>query len=524
VPAVRQAPLSDAFHRQTDGYRRPLVLLSYAAQSRLGIDAPSALHGANVALHAVNGVLLFCLCVALGVAPAVAAAGAAVFAVHPLCSAAVAYVSGRTDVLAAFFTLLAAWAVHLTRARNTPSGNRESGTSAFGESDGGVARSATREVLGSLAVACFVACAALSKESGLLAGPIAAGLWWMETGHGGGPVTARAAGRPTRVLVPLAALITSGVLFIAVAPPALESGAGLSLGVRLRAAGAALATYARLLVAPTGLHLDRLAPVGGASDAWLGAAGALAIVIALAIFLRRPSRATLGPAALALLAIPASNLLPIYPAIADRWVFAGEQLAYLPIAVLAVLAASVLARLSAVLVGSARARDAIVLAAAAAVVALSVAPVSARQAELADAETVYRNTLAHSPSPRACFNLGVALLGKGKFADAAELYERCVAVSPHDAKMFVQLGVAYQRSGERNKAEIAYARAIELDPDDPYAWSNYASLEAAAGFYPEARTKWEKALALAPGFAPALDGLAKLEAISERARGPRPPS
>jgi Flp pilus assembly protein TadD len=90
--------------------------------------------------------------------------------------------------------------------------------------------------------------------------------------------------------------------------------------------------------------------------------------------------------------------------------------------------------------------------------------------------------------------------------------------------MYVQLGVAYQRMGERNKAEIAYARAVELDANDPYAWSNYASLEAAAGFYPEARVKWEKALALAPGFPPALDGLAKLEALNERSHGPLPPS
>jgi tetratricopeptide (TPR) repeat protein len=292
----------------------------------------------------------------------------------------------------------------------------------------------------------------------------------------------------------------------------------------LRAAGAALATYARLLVAPTGLHLDRLAPVGGAADTWLGGAGAGAIVIALVAFVLRPSRMSFGIAALALLAVPASNLLPVYPAIADRWVFAGEQLAYMPIAVIGPLAACALAALSDVVAGSSLVRDAVVLAAAVVAVALSVAPVSARQAELADAEALYRNTLAHSPSPRACFNLGVTLLGKGNAAEAAELYERCRTLSPHDPKMYVQMGVAYQRSGERNKAEIAYARALELDPNDPYAWSNYASLEAAAGFYAEARTKWEKALVLVPGFPPALEGLAKLEAINERVRGPQPPS
>jgi len=69
--------------------------------------------------------------------------------------------------------------------------------------------------------------------------------------------------------------------------------------------------------------------------------------------------------------------------------------------------------------------------------------------------------------PRACFNLGVLLLATHRDADAAALYEDCIAISPNDAGMYVQLGVAYQRLGDRNRAELSFAKAIELAADDP---------------------------------------------------------
>ena len=46
-------------------------------------------------------------------------------------------------------------------------------------------------------------------------------------------------------------------------------------------------------------------------------------------------------------------------------------------------------------------------------------PVLARQRVLASEETAYRSTLAHSPSPRACFNLGVLLLDQRRDARVA---------------------------------------------------------------------------------------------------------
>ncbi|HXV77321.1 MAG TPA: hypothetical protein VD788_13465, partial [Candidatus Polarisedimenticolaceae bacterium] len=78
---------------------RPLVSLTFALQVRAGAGA-RALHLADLALHALSALLVMRLIERLGVARRWAFAGAAVFAVHPVQSEAVASVVGRADLMA----------------------------------------------------------------------------------------------------------------------------------------------------------------------------------------------------------------------------------------------------------------------------------------------------------------------------------------------------------------------------------------------------------------------------------------
>jgi len=103
---------------------RPLVNLTYAIDwSIWGLD-PFGFHLTNVLLHMVNVALVFLLAGRLTVdaarpsadpgAPAanlVAAATALVFAVNPMMTQAVGYISGRSELLCALFVLLACLAV-----------------------------------------------------------------------------------------------------------------------------------------------------------------------------------------------------------------------------------------------------------------------------------------------------------------------------------------------------------------------------------------------------------------------------
>ena len=482
IEQARTSGLRQLLGRTEGQYRRPLVLLSYHLQWRAGVATPASFHLMNALLHGINGALLYLVLVRLGLGIAVAGPACAVFIAHPLQSAAVAYVSGRSDLLAVLFTLAALYVVL-----------------------GAVAASERRAAAACIAVALAVVLAGAAKESGLVAGPLVAGLWCVVA-------TTRQWHRP---LLPASALAAAAITAAWVYPPALGQALQLGLATRLRAAGTTLLTDVRLLVAPVGLHLDRLTPTGGVLSllAGLGVAAAIGWIVLRA--LARPRELTVrrfGVLALAMSYAPVSNLVPVYPAIADRWVFTPEHFLYAPLAALAALASAGIARVfSSPVALAGRQRSGLAAAAvAAAVVMLSIVPVRARQSRLADAETVYRDTLAHSPSPRACFNLGVTLLTGERYDEAVETYERCTTISPNDAGVYAQLGAAYQQAHRPAEAAMAYERAVGLDPGNALAWSNYASLDAQSGAYEAARTKWRKALSLDPALMPARRGLEQL--------------
>ncbi|MCX8071768.1 MAG: tetratricopeptide repeat protein [Candidatus Binatia bacterium] len=85
----------------------PLVFSSYWLEYRLwGLDA-RGYHAVNAALHAANTALAFCLVRQWGFATVTAFSAAAVFALHPVQVASVAWISERKNVLSGFFLLLA---------------------------------------------------------------------------------------------------------------------------------------------------------------------------------------------------------------------------------------------------------------------------------------------------------------------------------------------------------------------------------------------------------------------------------
>jgi protein O-mannosyl-transferase len=89
-------------------YYRPLVTASYVIDAHFsGLD-PRGYHLTNVALYAVAGVLVHALLRTLALGPAIALAGALVFAVLPALAPAVAWIPGRNDSLLAVFAL-ASW-------------------------------------------------------------------------------------------------------------------------------------------------------------------------------------------------------------------------------------------------------------------------------------------------------------------------------------------------------------------------------------------------------------------------------
>ncbi len=87
----------------------PLVFTSYWVEFRLwGLD-PRGYHAVNVALHTASSLLVLALARGWGFSSWAAALAAAVFALHPVQVASVAWIAERKNTLGGFFFLLAFW-------------------------------------------------------------------------------------------------------------------------------------------------------------------------------------------------------------------------------------------------------------------------------------------------------------------------------------------------------------------------------------------------------------------------------
>jgi tetratricopeptide (TPR) repeat protein len=99
-------------------FYRPLVTLTYAIDWTIWGGAPGGFHATNLALHTAVVLLLAWLCRIAGAHPWSAAALATLFGTAPRLTESVAWIAGRTDVLAALFSFSAmAWALGGYRGR-----------------------------------------------------------------------------------------------------------------------------------------------------------------------------------------------------------------------------------------------------------------------------------------------------------------------------------------------------------------------------------------------------------------------
>ena len=102
-PQVLEFDIPGIFSMQ--GYR-PVRTLTHAVEWMLSGGKPGLFHADNILLHVLNVLLLFFFLKRITRSRIAALAGSLVFMVHPVQTAAVAYISGRKDLLATAFLLL----------------------------------------------------------------------------------------------------------------------------------------------------------------------------------------------------------------------------------------------------------------------------------------------------------------------------------------------------------------------------------------------------------------------------------
>ena len=439
------------------GYYRPLQALTYAVDYALWGLAPAGFHLTNVVLHGATAVLLYRVgCVALGSATA-ALVAALLFAVHPLHVEAVTYVAGRSDPLAAFCVLVAVL---------------------------GFLRGDTRGRL--LAAVAFLL--ALCAREAAFVTPLLCVL--VDRGR---PVECRQPASRYLAFVPavLVYLVGRAIALGSHAPADLAT-AAVPLGLRLLTMAEVVLRYLRLVVAPIGLHMERVVtPVTTLADPRaLAAVAVLALLVAAAVRVRaRAWPITLGVGWFFAALLPVSNVVPLATFMAEHWL-------YVPLMGLCFAAGSGVAAVA----SAGRGRAAAV---GVAVVVMVFGGLTIRQnRHWHDGRALYAYLVPLAPeSARVRVNLAQVLHESGEIDRARELYEDVVRLRPNDpatAEALNNLGNIARASGAPAEALVRFERALVLRPRHVAARNGRALALQDLGRVAEAEAELRAALVLDP--------------------------
>jgi Flp pilus assembly protein TadD len=449
---------------------RPLLNASFALNRAIGGLEVRGYHAVNLAIHVAAALALFGFARSTLQAPLVPAVARSqalplafaltlVWALHPLQTAAVTYVSQRSESLAGLLSILTLYA--------------------FARGAGSAARFRWH-------LFAFVVCLAgiATKEVAAVA-PVLA-LLWDRTFFSG---TFRSAWRQHRgshlalmaTWLPLAALVFGTHGRGQTAGP--ES--GVQVGDYLLTQGGAILHYLRLTIWPQPLIFDYGTTITSLTTTSVLSLIAILLLLACTAWAirQRPTWGFAGGWFFATLA-PTSSVVPI----ATQTI--AEHRMYLP--VIAVLCLLVIAGVR--WAGRATWWTAV------ATVALALGVTTFRRnSDYATAETLWRDTAAQRPeNARAHHNLGQALMAADRPAEAAQSFAAALRLEPHHVKALDGLGSARLAVGDVAGALSAAGTAVELDPNFVAGRVNLGATLARAGRIEEATREFRTALQLDP--------------------------
>jgi len=414
-----------AFGRGQGNFYRPLVSVSFMVDYLLSGSPPVTpatateaippliFHISNMLWHAAAAILLLALMVRMGAPPLVWMTVPLVYAVHPLHTEAVAYISGRADMMAAAL-MFAGLCLVATGAT-------------------GVKRWA---LIGLSFV--FGILALLSKESALIY-PILVAIVIAaipvqrdERGETISPTWERWLPVLGAIVIVIGyGMLRSTVLRFADATDTEAS----PIGVRVVEMLQALDYYVRMLVWPTGLHMERTLATATTVSTLRGLLALTVIVAGLAHAVRTGHRRiAAGLAWFIVTWLPISGIFPLNAPLAEHWMYVPMAGLFWAIAE----AVAVLARVPLL-------RPAYIAAVAVALVVFT-ALTAQRNLDWASNERLFASTLTYNPqSLRVQYNLAVTYDElAGNLPGARRHYEQALALLgpidlPEDASARVKL-------------------------------------------------------------------------------------
>jgi tetratricopeptide (TPR) repeat protein len=446
-------------------YYRPLTILSLALDERVFGNQPGGFHLTNLCVHLLSAGLLFALLRARGTSGYAAVLGTALWALHPRLTEAVAWIAGRTDVLATFFVLCALLAQ---------------------------ARSSWR---GRVLCAAFLLCGLLCKEVALAG---VAAVLVSELVSQGSLRERLQRMTPTVLAVILYLIGRMHAAGIVTVKPAAPSGHFLRFT-------AALGRYFTMLLTPwfPNAQIGSLGRPGMAYCA-LGCAVLVGIVWWLITHGRRRDPALMGP--LALTAVGFGLVLHVVPFSIN--VVAADRFLYLPLVGLTLLLTPRLAAL-----GKAR-----LVASAATVLAVSFGAVSfARASVWSDEVALWTTTYRDNPDnpSSTCSELGRLYARAGLFPQAFSIDLECDRSELSGLILANNAASLLARSGRYQQAAgLLGALGAPARPAPVFSF-NMALFRTYLNDFAAARSDLAHALEIDPKYA---DGLALAKRLPEMER------
>jgi protein O-mannosyl-transferase len=442
-------------------FYRPLQRLSYTLDYALVGFQPALYHATSVLWHGLAAVaflffaeeLLFSFGIERRRSRLIALIAALVWAIHPVQSAAVVYISGRADPLTAAFGFLG---LYLLLRASVSSGSRKS--------------------LSFLASGVALLLSAFSKESGLIFPLIGIVFFLLK--------------RDWRDLWKSAATAAFvGAIYFALRlggehQPAPQLTPPPPLLVRPIIVARAVSEYAGLIVFPLNLHMDRDVETqpSGFSDASLAHAAwrelqtllGLVLIAAFFYWLFRARRRR--PAAFACLLfalityLPVSGIVALNANAAEHWIYLPSAFLFLAVAVeLVSLAESLRVRRSMIATAS--------LAIGLWIIFLGVRTF-ARTFDWKDQRTFLERTIAHGgDSARMLINLGGLDLSEGKLEDATVHLHAALQKKPDQPLAIINLGALALKENDFKHARELLTRATQMPIVDAQAHQFLAVLE-----------------------------------------------
>jgi len=125
-----------------------------------------------------------------------------------------------------------------------------------------------------------------------------------------------------------------------------------------------------------------------------------------------------------------------------------------------------------------------------------------------NSETLFRHALRVTEHNFvAHHNLGMALLGQGRFKEATAQFREALALRPNSADSYNGLGEALLAQNRLEEAMTLFSRAIDLKPDFAVAHNNLGMIFIRKNMPAQAQAEFQKALDARPGYVKALNNL-----------------